>query len=41
MLHRVYVLWKYLKDIQRPMHTTIVYEQVYVMQLIEKGFNLK
>ena len=41
MLHRAYVLWKYLKDTQHTMHKTIVYEQVYIMQFIEKGFNLK
>lgn len=41
MLHCVYVLWKYMKDTQQPMHTTTVYEQVCVMQFIEKGFNLK
>lgn len=41
MLHHVYALWKYLKDKQHPMHTTIVYEQVYIMQFTAKGFNLK
>lgn len=35
------VLWKYLEDTQHPMHKTIVYEQVYIMQFVEKGFDLK
>lgn len=41
MLQCVHVLWKYRKDIQHPVHKTIVYEQVNIMQFIEKGFHLK